>query len=567
MADDSVLAVNLENTLHKRPDTVNQVSRQSSFDCCNFLSTLGNQDPQQWGTGNGEASTTQVNAFSFDEEFANMSKEHGFGGQSDEFQWFCDACPPCATPCRSGSECPQLQCCDEADCDKECGEVHEACDESDCDEPICDGPVCSDACQDTQLATSICTQPHCYEPLPANPLQDSNRLCQFPGCDGLVDFSHQEYQQGFSTPYDPLHLLTDCAFQEFFHCLPAHGGPDLAGHPHHHFNHNYPVSHHNHHHNSTHGPDGADSGFYNSPTASMHDCNYHDAPFNPHFQPCAEHECCTDAYAQSISQFLPSRVGSSTTCKQPMRLPAGYPLGAAASLHLSGTNNDFSLEDPALTTRYGVSQIRHSRELSESSTNTFTRPPTRSSTIHSATKRDQSTTVVGPLTCSWTNDDHICTLTFTTPKELQDHYIAAHIAPLDRTTLYCRHRDCTRTVAFSQKGKLIRHMCAHSFYKEFLCPTCGSAHTTKEQLKNHLGTHSIEKPYKCEICGRGSGTKTQHDNHVRTHTKEKPFRCEVCGVRHGDSSNLSKHVKKCHPEFKRRGRREGKLRGAKEAVS
>ncbi|KAK3060766.1 hypothetical protein LTS18_007739 [Coniosporium uncinatum] len=289
----------------------------------------------------------------------------------------------------------------------------------------------------------------------------------------------------------------------------------------------------------------------------MHDCDFHDAPFNPHFQPCADHECCTDAYARSISQSLPARANSNTMYRQPMHMHGANTIGSMSGPSILQGTHTHTFDFSAPIMHNPSKPMSHTRDYPSCGMHDISRPTTSHSVATATTtvcKADQNTPPSGPLTCNWATDDgdnHICTLTFPTPAALQDHYINTHIAPLTRTTLFCRHTSCSRTLPFTQKGKLIRHMCAHSLHRAFQCPHCPSTHTTKEQLKNHISTHTKEKPYKCPVCGRGSGTKTQHENHVRTHTREKPFVCQGCGGRWADSSNLSKHVRRCHPEIYR----------------
>ncbi|TGZ79704.1 hypothetical protein EX30DRAFT_396786 [Ascodesmis nigricans] len=196
-----------------------------------------------------------------------------------------------------------------------------------------------------------------------------------------------------------------------------------------------------------------------------------------------------------------------------------------------------------------------------------TRPPTPSlslpTPLSSPTKSTPSSdpsTPSGPKVCKWQDEIngtiHTCNQEFPSAEALQVHAKLVHISELKkRTGYFCRWEGCSRkTGAFSQKGKVERHLQTHTGYKSCTCNYCGKEFSAPQALQQHIRTHTGEKPYKCDICHKEFAQGSAMTMHRRVHTGERPLKCDFpgCGKAFSESSNLSKHRKTHNPDQMKR---------------
>lgn len=84
--------------------------------------------------------------------------------------------------------------------------------------------------------------------------------------------------------------------------------------------------------------------------------------------------------------------------------------------------------------------------------------------------------------------------------------------------------------------------------KDYSCPTCNKAFTTKSNLTVHRRTHTSERPFVCpaEGCGKAFSQSSDLTKHKRTHTGDKPFPCTEagCGKAFTKRCSLAVHQRK-----------------------
>lgn len=151
-----------------------------------------------------------------------------------------------------------------------------------------------------------------------------------------------------------------------------------------------------------------------------------------------------------------------------------------------------------------------------------------------------STDAIKP--CKWNG----CTQTFSSPDDLTNHILSAHIGS-GKAQYECCWEGCSRNgkQGFSSKQKVARHMQSHTGHRPFKCKICNAYFSETATLQQHMRRHTQEKPYICDFpgCGKAFAITGALTIHKRTHNGFKPFKCKYCEKAFAESSNLSKHLR------------------------
>lgn len=144
--------------------------------------------------------------------------------------------------------------------------------------------------------------------------------------------------------------------------------------------------------------------------------------------------------------------------------------------------------------------------------------------------------------CKWSG----CTQTFSSPDDLTNHILLAHIGS-GKAHYECCWEGCSRNgkQGFSSKQKVARHMQSHTGHRPFECKVCNAHFSETATLQQHMRRHTQEKPYVCDFpgCGKAFAITGALTIHKRTHNGFKPFKCKYCEKAFAESSNLSKHLR------------------------
>ncbi|KAG2157856.1 uncharacterized protein EDB93DRAFT_1125074, partial [Suillus bovinus] len=129
--------------------------------------------------------------------------------------------------------------------------------------------------------------------------------------------------------------------------------------------------------------------------------------------------------------------------------------------------------------------------------------------------------------CKWSG----CTQTFSSPDDLTNHILSAHIGS-GKAHYECCWEGCSRngTQGFSSKQKVARHMQSHTGHRPFKCKICNAHFSETATLQQHMRRHTQEKPYVCDFpgCGKAFAITGALTIHKRTHNGFKPFKCKFC---------------------------------------
>ena len=171
----------------------------------------------------------------------------------------------------------------------------------------------------------------------------------------------------------------------------------------------------------------------------------------------------------------------------------------------------------------------------------------------------------------------LCSESFTSQKELNDHVAAVH-----NYKFLCSDRKCGK--AFGSLESLRKHKLCHGNMK-FLCNVCGERYPFASDLSSHQALHLQDKKCHCTYpkCGRKYKTKAglnHHYNyrhkqksskatidkcvickktfqkskylkeHMKAHKEDLPFECDVCGEWFKWHSGHLNHMKAKHPTTK-----------------
>lgn len=122
-------------------------------------------------------------------------------------------------------------------------------------------------------------------------------------------------------------------------------------------------------------------------------------------------------------------------------------------------------------------------------------PPYPSPRDKSYSPDSSSTDAIKP--CKWSG----CTQTFSSPDDLTNHILFAHIGS-GKAHYECCWEGCSRngTQGFSSKQKVARHMQSHTGHKPFKCKICNAHFSETATLQQHMRRHTQESVYFSVFC-------------------------------------------------------------------
>ena len=115
----------------------------------------------------------------------------------------------------------------------------------------------------------------------------------------------------------------------------------------------------------------------------------------------------------------------------------------------------------------------------------------------------------------------LCSESFTSQKELNDHVAAVH-----NYKFLCSDRKCGK--AFGSLESLRKHKLHHRNMK-FLCNVCGEKYPFTSDLSSHQALHSQDKKYHCTYskCGRKYQKKVELNRHYNYRHKQKSSKATI----------------------------------------
>ncbi|KAJ9110794.1 hypothetical protein QFC20_002835 [Naganishia adeliensis] len=157
--------------------------------------------------------------------------------------------------------------------------------------------------------------------------------------------------------------------------------------------------------------------------------------------------------------------------------------------------------------------------------------------------------------CRW----HGCTDKLDSVEGLTEHLSDVHIGK-GKTDYQCLWAGCEvceegQEVAangetpkgrkFATRQKVMRHIQAHTGYRPFVCPICGTAVSEQATLVAHIRRHSEDRPFPCDVegCDKTFASAASLTVHKRTHEGQKEHVCPHCDKGFVEASNLNKHIR------------------------
>ncbi|KAJ9097291.1 hypothetical protein QFC21_004960 [Naganishia friedmannii] len=130
-------------------------------------------------------------------------------------------------------------------------------------------------------------------------------------------------------------------------------------------------------------------------------------------------------------------------------------------------------------------------------------PPRRPSDITSSDEKQSHV-------CRWLS----CSEAFESVEDLTEHLSEVHVGK-GRADYECLWEGCqvcnpgesgdprqrTKGRVFTTRQKIMRHLQAHTGYRPFVCPICGTAVSEQATLIAHIRRHSEDRPFTCDVAG------------------------------------------------------------------
>lgn len=200
----------------------------------------------------------------------------------------------------------------------------------------------------------------------------------------------------------------------------------------------------------------------------------------------------------------------------------------------------------AYNTKRSLQSHQRSKHRKESKTPTAAAPPPPTSATNGVRKKKRSSKT-GPAKVYKCNETE-CNQTFRTERDLRGHrwkhtgiYCDICGKPFTQSGNMMRHRqrhsgikpyacqehDCTAT--FYTQKELTSHNICHTGRMPCICEVCGRPCRDRGVLTAHMRRHTGERPAKCDVCGKAFYSFHDLNVHAVSHTSLRPFVCDVCG--------------------------------------
>lgn len=200
----------------------------------------------------------------------------------------------------------------------------------------------------------------------------------------------------------------------------------------------------------------------------------------------------------------------------------------------------------AYNTKRSLQSHQRSKHRKESKTPTAAAPPPPTSVTNGVRKKKRSSKT-GPAKVYKCNETE-CNQTFRTERDLRGHrwkhtgiYCDICGKPFTQSGNMMRHRqrhsgikpyacqehDCTAT--FYTQKELTSHNICHTGRMPCICEVCGRPCRDRGVLTAHMRRHTGERPAKCDVCGKAFYSFHDLNVHAVSHTSLRPFVCDVCG--------------------------------------
>ncbi|GHJ86605.1 hypothetical protein NliqN6_3007 [Naganishia liquefaciens] len=262
----------------------------------------------------------------------------------------------------------------------------------------------------------------------------------------------------------------------------------------------------------------------------------------PAAQPSNTHNVQLDSATAVLKHLLQQHLGVDLT--QGLLNVASQQLGDASALN-TATNGHASSTSSAPVTRRASTE-KHACSGVQRKCKPLRAPPRKPA--------DDAPADPQTHTCRW----YGCTQTFGSVEELTEHLSDVHIGK-GKTEYECLWAGCETCGAgksadggetpegrkFTTRQKVMRHMQAHTGYRPFVCPICGTAVSEQATLVAHIRRHSEDRPFHCDAegCGKSFASAASLAVHKRTHEGQKEHVCPYCDKGFVEASNLNKHIR------------------------